>query len=200
MDPPLISPKRVIDMSKNTEAHKKRSAYHEAGHVVADILLGLSFKAVSLRMKEQSKVEIKDGKEQPVIHVYTEGVVWSEERTESVNKDIFDGKLDLREAIADMAGPVAESMLVGKIDDMARLGARDDVQGIMGCCRAALSPGQPIENWTASAMEDDIARAVGAQALELLNENWANVEAVANALMKYRYLTEEEARKLVKRP
>lgn len=167
--------------------------------MVVDILLGLSFDAVSLREKQQAAFEVKDGRKTPVVHIYTEGVVWSEERTESVNKDIFEGKLDLREAIASMAGPTAEAMLVGKIDEIARLGAQSDVQGISGCCRAAISPGQPIENWTNSAMEHDIVGAVSVQALELLKENWTSVETVANALMKYTYLTEEEARKLVKR-
>jgi biotin-(acetyl-CoA carboxylase) ligase len=111
--------------------------------------------------------------------------------------DIFEGELDLREAMAGMARPAAEAMLVGEIDEMAQLGAQSDVQAIAASCRAAISPGQPIANWTSSAMESDIVRAIAVQTAILLEENRASVVTVANALIKHRRLTGEVARKLV---
>jgi hypothetical protein len=162
-----------------------------------DILLLKKFDVVSLRTISREAFEMGNGKQQPVIQLFTEGTSWSEERTESVNEDIRAGKLDLREMITCMAGPEAEKILIGKIDDEAWLGAEGDVQGIVACCRAAISPGVQIENWRDSVMEEFIVAGVAMQANELLMDNWPSVRAVAYALLEREYLSFSEVEECI---
>jgi hypothetical protein len=187
------------DMSKSSEKRKERAAYHEAGHAVLDILMGLPFTEVSLRTMQKDMKQAINGKMEDVIHIVTTGVVWPMERTESANAGAFDGKLDLREAVCSMAGPVAEAMFVGDIDDTAKFGAQNDVNGIQAVCRAAISPGLPFEKWKESVMEEHIVKAAHLQAFEILQEHWECIEAVAQALLKHRSLTYEQAKAIVDR-
>ena len=185
-------------MGKNTEMRRQRKAYHEAGHAVASVLLKLPLESVSLREKQEIYHDIKDGEKVPYIYIYTEGIRWTEERQKLLNEELMNAKLDLREAISSMAGPEAERKLIGGIvDEEARFGARNDRQAIFAPCRAAISPGLPVENWKVSVMEEKIISAMAMQANALLTENWACVEAVAEALIKYRSLTYDEAEKII---
>ncbi|HQO64715.1 MAG TPA: hypothetical protein PK528_13985 [Syntrophorhabdus sp.] len=186
-------------MGKNSERLRERKAYHEAGHVVTFILLMLPFESVSLREKREDKFDIKNGEKVPVTHTYTEGIVWSEEKTKSLNEEVIRGKLDLREAIASVAGPEAEKIFIGGIDDEAQFGAKSDMQAIIVPCRAAISQGLPIENWKVSVMEAPIFNALAKEANILLEENWKCVVAVADALIKYRSLTFDESVNIINR-
>lgn len=169
-----------------------RAAYHEAGHAVMDILLGLQFIAVSLATITQTVFLVKNGKQEPVSQVSTEGVKRSEEQTVSLNEELITGKLDLREMISYMAGSEAEEILIGERDDELRLGRQDDYQGIVACCRAAISPGVPIENWKHSVMEAYIVNGVAMQAKRLLMDNWSSVQSVARCLLERKNLTYAE--------
>lgn len=185
-------------MGKNTERRRERKAYHEAGHVVASILLKLSFESVSLREKQEIWYDLKDGEKVPCTHIYTEGITWTEERLKLLNEDQMNAKLDLREAIATMAGPEAEKKYIGgSVDEEARFGANLDLQAIFAPCRAAISPGLPVEQWKISVMEQKMVNALAMQANALLTENWACVEAIADALIKYRSLTYDETEKII---
>ena len=184
---------------KAADEKSKRIAFHEAGHVVMNLLLGLPFEAVSVEYSQENVYEVNNGQKTPVVQIFTKGVTWSEKRTKSVNKNILAGVLDLREALSSMAGPQAEAMIVNKIDEDTLLGAQNDIQSIAACCRAAVAPDEPIENWKSTIMESQILQAVALQALEILNQNWASVDAVANALLERKSLTYSEAKTLIKK-
>lgn len=186
-------------MSKRSEKERERIAYHEAGHAVMDILMALPFDEVSLRMEKREYVEIKNGKEETVTHAVTIGVTWPEHRRESENADLEIGKLDLRAAICSMAGPQAEAMFIGEVDDEANMAAATDMNGIVACCRVAISPGEPPEKWRESTMEGSLINALAEQAEEILKQNWPCVEAVAEALIKHRSLTYDEVKAIVDR-
>jgi hypothetical protein len=185
-------------MEKIKKTSFERIAYHEAGHAVIDVLLLLPFNAVSLETVSKESFRIKNSKKEPVTELFTEGITWPEERKESINKDIKVGNLNLREMIAAMAGPEAEKMFIGEIDDEARLGVERDVQGILACCRAAISPGVSIENWKDSVMEEYILRGIAMQANELLKDNWSSVQSVAGSLLKCKRLTHSEVKECVR--
>jgi hypothetical protein len=178
--------------AKDTKG-RRRAAFHEAGHAVANVILGLPFEAVSIREKRDQGTMLKNGQEVSVELIYTEGLIWSPQWTDSVNKELEAGKLDLREAISAMAGPQAEAMLIGEIDEEVRKAADLDMNGIAACCRIAVSPGVPLDRLPRSVMEDDILQALAKQAKELLREKWTAVEAVANELLKRDYLPYSEA-------
>jgi len=92
---------------------------------------------------------------------------------------------------------VAEAMFVGEVDDEANMAAARDMNGIVACCRVAISPGEPPEKWRESTMEGSLINALAEQAEEILKQNWPCVEAVAEALIKHRSLTYEEAKAIV---
>ena len=166
--------------------------------MVMNLLLGLPFEAVSIKKIQQERYKYSNGQKIPLTYLVTEGVTWPKNRTESVNKNIMTGILDLREALASMAGPQAEAISVGKIDKDAQFGAQTDIQFIAACCRAAVAPGEPIADWKPTIMEEQILQAVALQAVDLLMQNWAGVESVANALFERKSLTYSEAEALFK--
>ncbi len=176
---------------------KKRITFHEAGHVIADIILGLPFEAVSVETKRVHREHFEDGRMVDYLYKETEGVVMGAERLDKTNADIRAGKLDLREAISCMAGPQAEAKIVGEVDDEVIQGATTDIQGITACCRIAAYPDMPIESCPPSEMEDLICDAVAEQAKILLQENWTAVEAVANALNDRKKLSYAEVQAIV---
>lgn len=184
-------------MGKNAETRRERAAYHEAGHAVMSILLMIPFKAVSLRQKEEERFEIRNGERVRCIYKYGEGVILSEELIKSINEDLYAGKLDLREGLILIAGPEAEKKLIGGIDEQANFAAKMDMQALMSCCRAAISPGLAIEGWKTSIMEGPLINALAKQAEAMLEENWTCVEAVADALIKYRSLTYDEIERIM---
>jgi ATP-dependent Zn protease len=184
-------------MGKKSEQLKERVAYHEAGHAVMNILLMLPFNMVSIRNIEKKAFQIENGQKVPVIQICTEGVTFPEKRVKSANEDIIAGKLDLREAISNMAGPEAEKIFIGGIDEAAQFGAKNDIQTICVCCRAAISQGKSKESLIVSTMEQSILNGVAMQTNELLKKNWTKVEAVASALNVKRRLSEEDVRQII---
>jgi hypothetical protein len=185
-------------LSKKTEEMRERYAYHEAGHAVMDLLLMLPFNAVSVKRVERPNYLYKNGQKLPINDMVIEGVNWTKERRESINKNVFTGILDLREALNCMAGPEAEAIFIGEIDDSVRHGATIDMEKITISCRAAISRGQPPENWKVSLMGEGIIKSIALQARDLLERNWVSVVAVADALLKYRYLSYEKVKSLMR--
>jgi hypothetical protein len=176
----------------------RRVAFHEAGHAVADLLLGLSFNAVSI-MPECTMIKTsQNGREIPIEKICPVGVSLPQERKDKNTRELGAGILDLREAISTMAGPQAEAISVGEIDKETNEGAKIDMAYIMMCCRAAIFPGIPWEQRPPCAMELDIIRILSEQAQILLRENWAAVEAVAGALLKRQCLSYSEVEALIK--
>lgn len=186
-------------MKRGTEGAdlREREAYHEAGHAVARVLLGLPFVAVSIERKTKRGFHVENGRKIPVEYILTEGISWADDYTEAVNADLRAGKLDLREAVAAMAGPSAEAQLVGCIDETAQQGAQNDMQQIGAACRAAMASGKPPEHWTPTEMEGDFIRAAAGEAAALLGVHWPKVEALAAALLQHRRLTREQAARIV---
>jgi len=165
-----------------------------------DVLLGLPFLTVSMeRKKERGSLYGKS-----VVYIYTDGVVWPKEHTAAVNQELFAGKMDLRIAIASMAGPQSEAMIIGEVDGETNEGASSDMNGIKACCRLAVTSAESklekaqITNLPPCAMEMLIVNAVAAQAKELLLANWKSVEAVANALNDRKLLARDEVARIMK--
>ncbi|MCX7003947.1 MAG: hypothetical protein NTV22_11840, partial [bacterium] len=63
----------------------KRTVYHEAGHAVMDVLLGLPFVKVSIEMKQKEGYQVEQGRAQRMTYYYTDGVVWNAAHTDAVN-------------------------------------------------------------------------------------------------------------------
>lgn len=179
---------------KRSEEKKKRAAYHESGHVVMNLLLGLPFEAVSIKHSQKDCYEYVNGQKKPITQIITIGVTWPDNRTESVNKNMLAGVLDLREALSSMGGLQAEAIFVSTIDEDAKMGAQNDIQSICACCRAAVSPGVPVENWKPTIMENSILQGVALQVVDILGQNWAGLEAVASELLKRNRLSYSDAK------
>ena len=172
----------------------RRAAYHEAGHAVINLMYGLPFKIVSLKTETEPSFQIEKGKRVTVLLTYTIGTVFSDERLYSLNKALMSGILDIKEALSLMGGAVAEIILLGKYDDQVRIGAREDLQGIACCCRAAMSGSGKPEDWKEFPdMEQSMITAITIGANHLLKENWTCVEAIAEILMKKKELNYAEA-------
>ena len=175
----------------------RRAAYHEAGHAVINLMYGLPFQTVSLKTKKEQVFQIEKGKKVAVILTYTIGTVFPDERLYSVNKALMSGLLDIKEAFSLMGGVVAEIIFLGKCDDEARIGAREDMQAIAGCCRAAMSGSDKPENWKELPdMEQSMITAITIGANHLLKDNWTSVEAIAEILMEKKELDYAEASRI----
>ena len=179
---------------------QRRIAFHEAGHAVADVLLCLPFESVSIRQMHHSSTWSKEGKEVIIEGVCSEGLTLPQERTDRLIRELNAGKLDLRDAISTMAGPQAEAMLVGEIDQEGNEAACLDMNSIAVCCRIAAAPGVPFEQVPPCAMESTIIKGLAIQAEKLLQENWAAVKVVANELLKRECLTYSEVGAIVGTP
>jgi hypothetical protein len=174
-----------------------RIAYHEAGHAVINLIFGLPFQSVSLNIEEKPACMIEDGKKVDVILTYVKGIVFPKERVDSVNKALLAGILNIKEALSLMAGPVAERIFVGKMDDQAQIGAREDVQAIRACCRVAMSGSGKPEEWKEiPEMENFMIAAITVGAGRLLKENWICVQAIAETLIKKKELDYTETAKI----
>jgi hypothetical protein len=177
---------------------EKRHTYHEAGHAVANVILGCPFDCVSMEKRKETRTHYENGEATEYLYIITDGVVWPDDYTEKRNEELFAGRLDLRAAITDMAGPQAEAMILGEIDEQAQEGARCDTNGISACCRiASAPPGASVENLPMCSMEHGIINAIAEQAGELLSKHWDAVVAVANALNSRKRLTRDEVAEIV---
>ena len=182
----------------NTITHQQRVAYHEAGHVIASILLGVEFDYVSTEVKTKKGHFFENGEKVEIEASYTEGIVWSDSRRKELNQQVMSGILDIREAIVAMAGPLAESVLVGKVDEEVKNGATDDEQLIRAACRSAYAHGKPIEEWKPTTLEARLGEAFWQEATILVKRNWRAVEDVARALLDRERLTRQEAEVIVR--
>ena len=168
---------------ENKPSYKWRVAYHEAGHAVVALIYGLPFHGVSLAKKQEVAYQFEGGKKIPYLMFYTAGIDFPKERLASLNEELVAGILDIKEALALMAGPVAEHQFVGKMDEEVAIGRRSDVQGITGCCRAAVSGSGDFSKWEPlPEMEEHMVLAISLGAYVLIKENWASVKAIAERL------------------
>lgn len=169
---------------------QKRVTYHEAGHAVANVLLGLPFKEVAV--ESEKKLLLMLGR--IMRWDFTVGVVFEEERKMKLRVCFEHGVLDMREGVSFVAGPKAEEMLLGKTDEEWSTGSAADFNGIREVCRVAVT----ADSQTGKCeMEDGIVAALCSQAEVLLRKNWAAVEAVANELNRRRRLSFKEVVRIV---
>jgi hypothetical protein len=104
----------------------KRISYHEAGHAVADVILGcMTFERVTLETITK-EVACSDGVHRTIS--YIDGVVYTDANGKEATRRCRAG--DPNEETARMAGPEAEVALVGRIDEPARYGATLDITPI----------------------------------------------------------------------
>jgi len=175
----------------------RRTAYHEAGHAVVNLIYGLPFQTISLKTEQRLAYQIEDGRKVSVMLTYSIGIVFPEARLDLVNKTLMAGILDIKEALSLLGGPVAEHMFVGKNDGQTQVGARQDVQAIACCCRAAMSASSRLEDWKEfPQMEDYMLAAIAAGAESLIKENWASVKAIAESLIEKEELDYPEISKI----
>jgi hypothetical protein len=193
-----------MKMSKNGSVPRsnlskvpRHTAFHEAGHVVADIILGVPFEYVSLKKQREEVMVIKEDEKISTYGIFNEGVVSSKEYSEKIKKEMYEGKLDLKLGIAIMAGPEAESIFIGEKNQIVIEGACLDIQQIAIHCRFALHSDIPWKEFPPSKMEDYFIEGLGTQAFELLNKNWAAVETVVNELLKRECLSYSEVKTLM---
>ena len=179
------------------EDSKRRAAYHEAGHAVMSLILGLPFQSVSIKTVQLRGEIIEGDKKTDANFTICEGLTHDEENNKAANKAVMDGILDIREALTSMAGPLAEIIFIGKIDNRAKEGASIDVQRIIDCCRAAINedPDGEAKN-TIPQMEQHLVSAIDAGAESLMREYWSIVEAVAKGLLEKKELKYEEVSKI----
>lgn len=154
---------------------KKGNAYHQAGHAVVSLLLGLPFKYVSAEAK--SDLVVENGCARSV--GYIEGLVIGPQRKTAIREIRGkQGLLDLREALSAVAGPKAEEMARGAGFVRSPV-PEPDYEDVACACRSALAG---TEVTTGGGLESGMVAALKAQAETLLCKHWDGVEAVAAAL------------------
>jgi len=161
---------------------KRGVAYHEAGHAVVDILLGIPFKEVSLCI-DQKRVHLADGTS--AIAVYFIGVVPDEEYQRREIEKREKGILDDNSLLSTMAGPAAEMLAGGTNEDGA--GAELDLLPIAHALRVSTGDDRVL----------DMASDAMVRVAPLLQDHWGAVEAVAAALLKKKTLTMAEAQSII---
>lgn len=144
---------------------QKRITYHEAAHAVVGVLVGLPFDEVSV---DTYLKPLGDG----YYAKNYKGILYDPERKAKLNADIQRRKLPRAEAMSILAGPMAEQMVVGKIDEELEQGAYWDHFAIREGCKL-----------------DNLPDLVAATA-KLLEENWQAIEKVGlllnqNKTVKY---------------
>lgn len=97
----------------------QRAAYHEAGHAVVNVVLGVRFERVSMQLKQ---LVMGDGTE----ITYTDGIVELQGRRKARECQRTQGLLDLAWAVSAMAGEAAEAIHVGEFDDECDRAAGSD--------------------------------------------------------------------------
>jgi len=172
-----------------------RIAYHEAGHAVIGVCLGVPFEAVSMKEKRSKGVKLENGQRVPFY--YFEGLIRSQEQHDIINGDVYAGKLDLRQAIVATAGPLAEMKFLGIADREAILAFNFDTHGISACCKFAVAPSGQIEKLPKSIMEEHVFQALRLQTDMLLQKKWMSIKAVANELLKQKCLSYSEITKII---
>jgi|GEM_PF-1967076 len=162
-----------------------RTAHHEAGHATMRIVLNLPFTKVII---EESKGIFKSS-----------GALELPEGAGLKEEDVLVGKLCLKEALCAIAGPVAESILIGQTDRKSWNGGVCDIGMIHICCHAAVQPsGIKLEefNFKRSLLVRTITESLSMQAYAILKEHWSGVRAIASHLIKHRSLTADEAKSI----
>jgi hypothetical protein len=149
---------------------KVETAYHEAGHAVACVVLGESFEYVSTIENDQSRGRCKwllDGFHPDLLSYEDDGL----ERIELVIHCLW-------------AGPLAAERYAGRFDGV---GATQDLGTIRELCNYLVGGPEELE-----LVVDEYKQ----RTLDLLArpEMWANVAAVANGLLAKDELTHNDVR------
>lgn len=158
-----IRREKVKQKTKISDAH--RTAYHEAGHAVADALLGVEYDHVS---PEPFVTKVKNDKGEELTLQLIQGIQFAPEHRTAYYARIDANDPDVFTGLA--AGYIAECLFVGGRDDRANEGATTDFHVI------------PEEH------RDGAEK----RALELVPENWEAVRAVAHFLDERRSLDFQE--------
>ena len=176
-----------------------RTAAHEAGHAVADVLLDRPFRDVSMRV-QRTPEKLPDGR--ATVRVFTVGVTDEDCVRNQARVERNSALLDLRLLVSSMAGMMAEAMhdeTIASPYDHELLDAGETDLAYMDCVIASVPRGR---RHSASDKDDQAFRGAlyrwaSRRALFLLMDHWAAVAAVANALLERETLTWAEVREMV---
>lgn len=149
-----------------------RAAYHQAGHVVVAYVLGLPVPDLSLEPDPEAAETCG----------YS---LWADALAEEGAGAAGDVEGLEAEAIACLAGPIAEAMVAGEFDEGV---AEDDLYLALDLAEAAVG-GEEGRDAFLDRAED--------RAESLLDEAWTAVEAVAGALVEARGLDADRVREIV---
>jgi hypothetical protein len=166
---------------------KKRVAIHEAGHTVMHLLVGQSFEKVTLAKDKISISGIGDGEKVDATATTGGGVYVEDQKTiEAQDKEVLSGILNIKDGLVSMAGPVAEALFVGKIDNETEAASAYDLGRIKMCCRAAINNGiSDFGKWKGMyEMETAMVNAFSLGAQELLKKHWNCVNAISDTLIE----------------
>lgn len=157
-----------------SDARKKRltaTAYHEAGHAVAHIVLEMPFESATIVPNREEGLlgAVSSGYSQWMLNIHRR-----------------EFRAEVRDAITiTMAGPIAEELLTGWRNDAGA--SRDDRE-----CWHMLYQ-------IYGERRDRHARDLARRAKKLVVANWALVKRIANALLEYKTLSEAEVAEIVGR-
>ena len=165
-------------IARDLPSEEMREAVHEAGHAVANVVLGRPFLRVSLERRTH-----------PGGMLLTDGVIFDEATLADRRRRREAGEIDDADLTADMAGPMAErALLGGRTDDEWRIGADLDFERL----RAT------IRNAGRSGAEGEIGARLMNRANEVIAQSWAAIGRVSKALLEKGTLTFAEVNELVR--
>ena len=163
------------------ESFRTRTAYHEAGHAVAAVLLGIGVSSITIV---------------PDVREMSSGMTEYRDTLDTTDTDRVD-----RYAVAFLAGPVAEARFTPEPIDWE---AKDDYIDAVGCVagitdRMTLVWGDPTDLREAieRAGAEERMRGLVELAEGLVEKHWTQVETVAHALLEANTLEGDEAERLI---
>jgi len=165
----------------------KKVAYHEAGHVVAHVVLGLPFEMVTIVPDEDREGRVEGLRPEEIQNKWEEG-----DREDLAVRDWME-----RELIALYAGPIAQRRQFprSRTNGVHQLGGKryavpgSDQSQIVRQCHDLFQGEREVAN----AYE----RFITARARSLVEHYWSEIETLALALLERKTMTELEVRKLL---
>ena len=160
---------------KEPDLQRKRAAYHEAGHVIADLILGHRFRFVTIKPGEPDE---KDR----AVHGITRGRA----------KDL---------AVIQLAGIAASAKMTG-CDPFENPDLSDDDRDDIATAETFIDNWVAFlrSTYGEAAYREQIREETEHRTRELVDRNWNAIEVVAEALQKKETLSFDEVTRILKGP